>query len=238
MADADEVASSAESHEAGLGIRKGGDRRHGDRRSRLRLRGNRRRGDRRRAGLHGLLFTAAAFAIPNQMTPAKVSSAIEAVLSPALEPRVGVSIDSFNPIPAAHAYDNLIREAAEKYRLDPSLIRSVMRTESAFNPFAVSTAGAMGLMQLMPEIQKAFGVDDPFDPRQNIMGGARLLRELLDQHHGNLVLTIASYNAGPTAIAKHGNKVPPFRETQNYVKRVTRLMADDERAAADDLALE
>jgi soluble lytic murein transglycosylase-like protein len=229
---ADEVASSAQSHEPGLGIRTGRERRHGDRRSRTRLRGNRRRRDRRRAGLHGLLFTAAAFAIPNQMTPAKVSSVLESVLSPALEPRVGVSIDSFNPIPAAHAYDDLIREAAEEYHLEPSLIRSVMRTESAFNPFAVSTAGAMGLMQLMPEIQKAFGVDDPFDPRQNIMAGARLLRELLDQHHGNLVLTIASYNAGPTAIANHGNKVPPFRETQNYVKRVTNLIAD-ERAGTD-----
>jgi soluble lytic murein transglycosylase-like protein len=102
-----------------------------------------------------------------------------------------------------------------------------MRTESAFNPLALSTAGAMGLMQLMPEIAEAFDVDDPFDPRQNIMAGARLLRELLDQHHGNLVLTIASYNAGPTAIARHGNKVPPFQETRNYVKRVTGFIADE-----------
>jgi soluble lytic murein transglycosylase-like protein len=227
----DELAAP-DSHEHGLGIRHGGDRRHGDRRTHARGRKNRRNRDRRRAGLHGLLFTAAAFAIPHQLAPRTTSSLISALTRPAIEPRVGVSIDSFTPVPAAHAYDNLIREAAEKYHLDPALIRSVMHTESAFNPIAVSTAGAMGLMQLMPEIADAYGVDDVFDPRQNIMAGARLLRELLDQHRGNLVLTIASYNAGPSAIAKHGNRVPPFRETQNYVKRVTGLIAD-ERANAD-----
>lgn len=225
----DELAAA---HEYGLGIRHGGDRRHGDRRTHARGPKNRRRRDRRRAGLHGLLFTAAAIAIPHQLAPRATSSLISALTRPAIEPRVGVSIDSFIPVPAAHAYDNLIREAAEKYQLDPALIRSVMHIESAFNPIAVSTAGAMGLMQLMPEIADAYAVDDVFDPRQNIMAGARLLRELLDQHHGNLVLTIASYNAGPSAIAKHGNKVPPFRETQNYVKRVTGLIAD-ERANAD-----
>lgn len=227
----DELAA-ADSHEHGLGIRHGGDRRHGDRRTHARGPRNRRRRDRRGARLHGLLFTAAAFAIPHQLAPKTTSSLIAALTRPAIEPRVGVSIDSFIPVPAAHAYDNLIREAAERYQLDPALIRSVMHTESAFNPIAVSTAGAMGLMQLMPEIADAYGVDDVFDPRQNIMAGARLLRELLDQHHGNLVLTIASYNAGPSAIAKHGNRVPPFRETQNYVKRVTGLIAD-ERANAD-----
>src|SRR5436190_19640118 len=233
---ADEVASS-QPHEPGLGIRGAGDRRNGDRRRRPRGRRNRRRGDRRRAGLRGLFFAAAAFAIPHQIAPRATAALISALSLPRLEPHVGVSIDSFNPVPAAHAYDNLIREAAAKYSLDPALIKSVMHTESAFNPTAVSTAGAMGLMQLMPDIANAYGVDDVFDPRQNVMAGARLLRELLDQHHGNLVLTIASYNAGPTAIAKHGNKVPPFKETQNYVKRVTGLIAD-ERANADGIALE
>jgi hypothetical protein len=224
-------------HEPGLGVRGFGDRRHGDRRRRPRLMRNRRKGDRRRAGLRGLLFAAATFAIPHQVAPKATSALISALSRPLVEPHVGVSIDSFNPIPAAHAYDGLIREAAAKYSLDPALIKSVMHTESAFNPAAVSTAGAMGLMQLMPEIADAYGVDDVFDPRQNIMAGSRLLRELLDQHHGNLVLTIASYNAGPSAIAKHGNKVPPFRETQNYVKRVTGLIAG-ERANPDGIATE
>jgi len=80
-------------------------------------------------------------------------------------------------------------------------------------------------MQLMPDIAVAFGVENPFDPRQNIMAGAQLLRELLDQHHGNLVLALASYNAGAGIVAQYG-EIPPFRETQDYVKRVTDLLAD------------
>src|SRR5215218_6982298 len=143
----DEVAPH-DSRPPAVGIRSGGDRRHGDRRAHPRDRRNRRRRNRRR-GLHGLLFTAASFAIPHQVPP-QISSALASVLSlPALQPSIGVSMNNFNAIPPAHAYDDLIREAAEKYRLEPSLIRSVMRTESAFNPAAVSNAGAMGLMQLM-----------------------------------------------------------------------------------------
>jgi soluble lytic murein transglycosylase-like protein len=230
---ADELVTPT-THEAGLGVRQGVERRNGDRRSHDRGSGNRRRRDRRRARLHRLIFTAAAFAIPHQVMPkATIANFASVVLLPSLAPHVGVSIDSFNAIPPDHAYDSLIREAAEAYRLDPALIRSVMRTESAFDPTAVSSAGAMGLMQLMPEIADAFGVDDPFDPRENIMAGARLLRELLDQHHGNLVLTIASYNAGPSAVARHGGAVPPCRETRNYVKRVTGLIAT-ERAAGSN----
>ena len=90
-----------------------------------------------------------------------------------------------------------------------------MRAESGFDPSAVSRAGAMGLMQLMPDVAEAFGVEHPFDPRENIMAGARLLRELLDQHSGNMRLAVASYNAGPTAVANYGGVVPPFRETQS-----------------------
>jgi len=108
-----------------------------------------------------------------------------------------------------------------------------MEAESAFDPSAVSRDGAMGLMQLMPSIAEAFGVEHPFDPRENIMAGARLLRELLDQHRGNVALTVASYNAGPTAVAQYGGVVPPFAETQGYVKRVTGLLADA-RAALND----
>ena len=84
----------------------------------------------------------------------------------------------------------------------------------------------------MPEIADAFGVQHPFDPRENIMAGARLLRELLDQHRGNVRLAVASYNAGPTAVAAYGG-VPPFRETQGYVKKVTGLIADARRANND-----
>jgi soluble lytic murein transglycosylase-like protein len=225
---ADEVAATT--HEPGLGIRHVDERRNCERRANGRGAGIRRRRNRRRARLHGLLFTAAAFAIPHQVV-SRTATKYLAALVETQEPRVSVSIDSFDPIAPLHAYDTLIREAAEAYNLDPALIRSVMRTESAFDPFAVSRVGAMGLMQLMPEIAEAFEVADPFDPRENIMAGARLLRELLDQHHGNLVLSIASYNAGPAAVAKHGNKVPPFEETRNYVKRVTGLIADEHATA-------
>ena len=92
----------------------------------------------------------------------------------------------------------------------------------------------MGLMQLMPDVAEAFGVEHPFDPRENIMAGARLLRELLDHYRGNLKLAIASYNAGPTAIANYGGVVPPFRETQHYVKKVTSLIADARHAGNND----
>ena len=136
-------------------------------------------------------------------------------------------------VPPAHAYEGFIREAAALYRVDASLIRSIMQAESAFDPSAVSRAGAMGLMQLMPDMAEAFGVEHPFDPRENIMAGARLLRELLDQHHGNVRLAVASYNAGPTAVARYGG-VPPFRETRGYVKKVTGLIADARRAGDND----
>lgn len=111
----------------------------------------------------------------------------------------------------------MIHEAAALYRFSPTLIRSVLQAESAFDPMAISRTGAMGLMQLMPEIVGAFAIADPFDPRENIMGGTRLLRELLDSHHHNIPLVLASYNAGPAAVARYG-RVPPFRETRGYVK--------------------
>jgi soluble lytic murein transglycosylase-like protein len=124
-----------------------------------------------------------------------------------------VSIDSFTPVRPWKAYDALIREAARRYRVEAGLIRSVMQIESAFNPVAVSHAGALGLMQLMPELAAELGVTDPFDPRENIMAGARHLRRLLDLHGGNVMLAVASYNAGEGAVARYGT-VPPFPETQ------------------------
>jgi len=183
--------------------------------------------------MRSLLLSAIALAAPNSLKPASFNArSLPDVSGPAsLAPRVSVSIDSAQVIPPAHAYDGFIREAARKYRLDPALIRSVMRMESSFNPIAVSRSGAVGLMQLMPNVAEALGVDDPWDPLQNIMAGAQLLRELLDSHHGNLALTLASYNAGPAAVASHGGTVPPFRETRNYVKRITGWIADERTAS-------
>jgi len=134
-------------------------------------------------------------------------------------------------VPPRHAYDGLIEEASALYHVDSHLIRSVMEAESAFDPFAVSRAGALGLMQLMPNIAKEYGVGNPFDPRENVMAGTRILRELLDHHHGNLPLVLASYNAGAGIVANYGNVIPPFAETESYVKRVTGLIADARNAA-------
>src|SRR6185436_1163677 len=134
-------------------------------------------------------------------------------------------IDSFVPIDVRHAYDDLIAEAATRYRLDPVLIKSVMQAESAFNAMAVSPVGALGLMQLMPAVAEELGAEDPMDPRQNIMAGSRHLRQLLNSHGGNVKLALASYNAGPGNVAKYRG-IPPFRETRNYVKKVTALLAE------------
>jgi soluble lytic murein transglycosylase-like protein len=209
--------SDAKDH--ALGLRHSMERRIGERRVSTRGTADRRRADRRRARLRSLLFTTLALAIPHHLKQT-------ALPRPVSGPRVSTTIDSIVAVPPEQAYEALIREAAARYRLDPSLVRSVMAAESAFDPSAVSRDGALGLMQLMPHIAEAFGVEHPFDPRENIMAGARLLRELLDQHHGNVALTVASYNAGPTAVAQYGGVVPPFAETEAYVKRVTDLLAE------------
>ena len=116
-------------------------------------------------------------------------------------------------------YDPFIREAALLYVLPEDFIRAVMRVESNFYPECVSHKGAMGLMQLMPATAASMGVLDPFDARQNILGGARFLRVLANHFNGDLVLTIAAYNAGEGAVRKYGG-IPPYAETRRYVQRV------------------
>ncbi|MGB0679001.1 MAG: lytic transglycosylase domain-containing protein [Polyangiales bacterium] len=112
-----------------------------------------------------------------------------------------------------------IEEAAALYHLPVPFITAVMRVESGFNPNVVSHAGAMGLMQLMPQTAQAMGVRDPFDPRQNVLGGARYLRLLANRFGGDITLTVAAYNAGHGAVERyHG--IPPYAETQRYVRRV------------------
>lgn len=113
-----------------------------------------------------------------------------------------------------------IQEAARKYNVPVELICGVILQESGGNARAVSPAGARGLMQLMPQTARRFGVTNSFDPKYNIDGGTRYLRWLLDHFNGNVELTLAGYNAGERNVAKHGYRVPPFRETQNYVPNV------------------
>lgn len=116
--------------------------------------------------------------------------------------------------------DALIRSNGAKFGVDPYLIFCVMEQESHFNVHALSPKGARGLMQLMPGTGARFGVRRPYDPAQNIAGGTRFLKQLLQRFNGRVDLVLASYNAGEGAVAKFGGKVPPYRETRNYVKRV------------------
>ncbi|HEY6547548.1 MAG TPA: lytic transglycosylase domain-containing protein [Vicinamibacteria bacterium] len=115
----------------------------------------------------------------------------------------------------------LARAAAERYGLDPELVLAVVGAESGSEPKAVSPKGAQGLMQLMPRTAAELGVADAFDPAANLDGGSRYLESLLVKYRGNLRLALAAYNAGPGAVARHGG-VPPYRETQEYVRRVMR----------------
>jgi soluble lytic murein transglycosylase-like protein len=116
-------------------------------------------------------------------------------------------------------YDPLIWRTAEKYRVDYALVKAVIKAESNFNPLAISNAGAKGLMQLMPKTADALRVNDPFHPQENIEGGVRHLRYLLDLFQGNLHLVLAAYNAGEEAVFRY-NDIPPYRETRTYIQRV------------------
>ena len=116
-------------------------------------------------------------------------------------------------------YATEIREISTRHGVDPTLVESVIRAESAFNPTAVSRTGARGLMQLMPKTALALGVRDSFNPRENIEGGVRHLRYLLDRYPGNVALAVAAYNAGEAAVDAHRG-IPPYAETQQYVRRV------------------
>lgn len=116
-------------------------------------------------------------------------------------------------------FSPMVAEAALTHGVDPRLVAAIARHESSWNPRCVSRAGATGIMQLMPETAQYLGVNDLYDARQNILGGTRYLRTLLDAFHGDLDLTLAAYNAGPGAVERY-NGVPPFQETRNYVANV------------------
>ncbi|MGD9006634.1 MAG: lytic transglycosylase domain-containing protein [Desulfobacteraceae bacterium] len=120
------------------------------------------------------------------------------------------------------SYDDVISEAAKRHGLSSSLIKALIHVESYFNPKAVSTKGAIGLMQIMPQNLQALNINDPFDPWENIMGGARYLKSMLERFRGELPLALAAYNAGPTAVERYRD-IPPYPETEAYVKKVMRF---------------
>ena len=117
-------------------------------------------------------------------------------------------------------FDPTIRSVAKMYKLPYALLHAVITAESSYDPNAVSRAGAVGLMQLMPETAKHYGVSDRRNPKQNISGGSRYLRYLLKLFKNDLTLVLAAYNAGEGTVKKYGNKIPPYKETRNYVKKV------------------
>jgi len=128
-----------------------------------------------------------------------------------------------NSVARSAEFDHFIEQAARTHAVRPELVRAVIVVESAFNPRAVSSRGAVGLMQLLPATARRYGVSDAFDPEQNIMAGVHYLRDLLTRYGNNLELTLAAYNAGEEAVERYGHSIPPFAETKHYVPTVLRI---------------
>ena len=146
------------------------------------------------------------------------NAALAHALMPELVPPDAGATDAPAPVPPEQI-DQLVQQNANIWQVDPALIKSVIANESSFNANATSPVGAQGLMQLMPETAASLGVRNPYDPAQNVAGGTRYLRSLLDRFKGDTRLAVAAYNAGPNAVEKYGD-VPPYAETQNYVQNV------------------
>jgi soluble lytic murein transglycosylase-like protein len=127
---------------------------------------------------------------------------------------------------ALEQFEPLVREHAARQSLRPDLVRAVIQVESGFNPWARSPKGAMGLMQLMPATARQYGVTNPFNPVENIRAGVAYLKELLTRYQNNEELALAAYNAGPGAVDKYRQSVPPYRETRNYVAQIGKMAGD------------
>ncbi|MBX3095681.1 MAG: lytic transglycosylase domain-containing protein [Fimbriimonadaceae bacterium] len=165
--------------------------------------------------------------------PSSLAGRLPSVLNSSLAPLSPFSdgatlsgiIGGGSPSSGGGDIQSLIHETATRHNLDPNLLRALVEQESSFNPNARSSAGAMGLTQLMPATARSLGVNNPFDPRENLDGGARYLSQMLNQF-GDTRLALAAYNAGPGAVRRHGG-IPPYRETQNYVTRIMDRIGED-----------
>jgi len=160
--------------------------------------------------------------------PVAVVRVAETVLQPVV---VGAGVPEPEPVAPSPGLDEAVRRIAAENSLSPQLIHSVIKVESNYNPHAISNKGALGLMQLIPATARRFGVSDVFNPVQNIQGGAKYLRYLLDLYSEDYPLALAAYNAGEAAVARYGG-VPPFAETRNYVLQVRRQLEQAKKAAA------
>lgn len=143
------------------------------------------------------------------------------ILNSSLSGQVNSSAVSYNS--CENAYDEFFQKAADTYHISVDLLRAVAKQESGFHSNIVSSAGAIGIMQLMPSTAEYLGVTNPYDPEQNIMGGAKLLSELYERYNGNLDFTLAAYNAGAGSVDNYGG-VPPYSETQNFITKVKSYM--------------
>jgi len=156
--------------------------------------------------------------------PGSFASMVQAAMDPSPAPGspassgAGAPSDAPAMVPPAQI-DQLVSQNAGRWGVDPALVKAIIANESGFNAHATSKTGAQGLMQLMPGTAAGLGVTDSYDPGQNVFGGTRYIRGLLDRFHGDMRLAIAAYNAGPGAVEKY-NGVPPYAETQNYVQNV------------------
>ncbi len=164
-----------------------------------------------RAG--GTVSVAPHYEAANLKEPGEVKPYFPDYLTKQAQSKVKASVETISN------YDGLINDAAQKYGLQPELLKAVIRAESGFRTNVMSGAGAKGLMQLMPSTAASLGISDPFDPAQNIDGGAKYLKRQLDAFGGDVNKALAAYNAGAGSVKKYDG-VPPFRETQNYVAKV------------------
>lgn len=134
--------------------------------------------------------------------------------------RSGEQVGAASMVAASRRYAPIIESEARRHQVDPALLHAVIAVESGYNPMAISPAGARGIMQLMPDTARQYGVRDVFDPAQNIRAGAQLLADLKVRYSNDLKLVLAAYNAGAGAVDRHGRRIPPFEETMIYVPRV------------------
>lgn len=160
--------------------------------------------------------------VPPKGAAARKARKVSGEMRPAPGPQAPVRLTTSTQRRLAD-YEEHIEAAALRYRIPPALVRAVMHVESAFDPTAVSSAGASGLMQLMPQTAREMYVADIFDAKDNIEGGTRYLRVLANEFDGDMVKMLAAYNAGPEAVKKYDGQVPPYAETQAYVRKVLAL---------------